>query len=179
VIAFTVPGAPQGKGRPRAVKIGGFTRLAADKKTVAYEGLVAHAAQVAMAGRPLIDQAVACNVFIDCEVPASWSGKKQRAALAGTVMPTTKPDADNVVKAIFDGLNGVLWRDDVLVVDLRVRKRYAATPCVRVEVWGVSEPLAEQGAAVEQPAQAPLIEPEPEPETPLDAIEREVERAFG
>ena len=46
-----------------------------------------------------------------------------------------------MVKAIFDGLNGVLWRDDVLVVDLRVRKRYAATPCVRVEVWAQAEPV--------------------------------------
>jgi Holliday junction resolvase RusA-like endonuclease len=68
-------------------------------------------------------------------------------ALAGEVLPTTKPDADNVVKAVFDGLNGVLWRDDVLVVDLRVRKRYAATPCVRVEVWALDEPVQREIAA--------------------------------
>lgn len=141
MISFTVPGAPQGKGRPKVVKIGGFTRMATPTKTVAYEGLVAHAAQAAMAGRPILDCAVACNVFIDAPVPASWSQKKQRMALAGDVMPTTKPDADNVVKAIFDGLNGVLWRDDVLVVDLRVRKRYADTPCVRVEVWSTEQPV--------------------------------------
>ena len=77
-------------------------------------------------------------------MPTSWSGKKQRQALAGEVMPTSKPDADNVVKAVFDGLNGVLWRDDVLVVDLRVRKRYSATPCVRVEVWPLEEPIGQQ-----------------------------------
>ena len=147
MISFTVPGAPQGKGRPKVVKIGGFTRMATPAKTVAYEGIVAHAAQVAMAGRPMLDRAVACNVFIDAQVPASWSGKKQRQALAGDVLPTTKPDADNVVKAVFDGLNGVLWRDDVLVVDLRVRKRYAATPCVRVEVWELAEPVQQELAA--------------------------------
>ena len=133
-IRFTVPGAPQGKGRPKVVKIGGFTRMATPKQTVAYEGLVAHAAQTAMAGRPLLDGPVACAVHIDCAVPASWSQKKQRQALAAEILPTTKPDADNVVKAIFDGLNAVLWRDDVQVVDLAVRKRYSATPCVRVEV---------------------------------------------
>jgi Holliday junction resolvase RusA-like endonuclease len=141
VITFTVPGQPQAKGRAKIVKIGGFTRMATPSKTVAYEGLVAHAAQHAMQGRQLLDCAVACNVFLDCQVPASWSAKKQRMALAGDVLPTSKPDADNVVKAVFDGLNGVLWRDDVLVVDLRVRKRYAATPCVRVEVWAVEEPV--------------------------------------
>lgn len=141
MIRITIPGAPTGKGRPKVVKIGGFTRMATPAKTVAYEGLVAHAAQQAMQGRPLLDAAVGVNLFIDAAVPPSWSQKKQRMALAGEVLPTTKPDADNVVKAIFDGLNGVLWRDDVLVVDLRVRKRYAATPCVRVEVWSVDEPV--------------------------------------
>lgn len=149
MISFTVPGAPQGKGRAKIVKIGGFSRMATPGKTVAYEGLIAHAAQAAMKGAPLMEGAAACNVFIDAPVPASWSAKKQRMALAGEVFPTTKPDADNVVKAIFDGCNGVLWRDDVLVVDLRVRKRYAATPCVRVEVWSVVQPMAEIQPALE------------------------------
>ena len=141
LIAFIVPGAPQGKGRAKIVKIGGFSRMATPAKTVAYEGLVAHAAQAAMRGAVPFEQAVGANLFIDCQVPASWSQKKQRMALAGEIMPTSKPDIDNVVKAIFDGCNGVLWRDDVLVVDTRIRKRYAATPCVRVEVWSVVEPV--------------------------------------
>jgi len=144
MIAFVVPGQPQGKGRAKIVKIGGFSRMATPQKTVAYEGLVAHAAQQAMQGRAPLEVAVAANVFLDCQVPASWSQKKQRMALAGEVMPTAKPDADNVVKAIFDGLNGVAWRDDVLVVDLRVRKRFAATPCVRVEIWPVEEPVEQK-----------------------------------
>lgn len=147
MIRLTIPGQPQGKGRPRIGKIGAHARMFTPAATVAYEGLVSHAAQQAMQGRPLFDAAVGVNLFIDAAVPQSWSGKKQRMALAGEVLPTTKPDADNVVKAIFDGLNGVLWRDDVLVVDLRVRKRYAATPCVRVEVWALDEPVQTEMAA--------------------------------
>ena len=148
MIAFTIPGAPQGKGRPRVGKVGAHARLFTPAKTVSYEGLVAHAAMAAMRGGPLLDAPAGVNVFIDAPVPASWSAKKQRMALAGEVLPTTKPDADNVVKAIFDGCNGVLWRDDVLVVDLRVRKRYAQTPCVRVEVWRVDAPLSEAQSAL-------------------------------
>lgn len=144
-VTFTVPGQPQGKGRPRIGKIGQHARMFTPDKTVAYEGLVAHAAQQARGAQPLFDGPVGVNLFIDCHVPASWSQKKQRMALVGEVLPTSKPDADNVVKAIFDGCNGALWRDDVLVVDLRVRKRYAATPCVRVEVWSVDEPVPVQG----------------------------------
>jgi Holliday junction resolvase RusA-like endonuclease len=143
VIRFTVPGAPQGKGRAKIVRIGGFSRMATPEKTVAYEGLVAHEAYAAMGAAQPFEIAVGVNVFIDCPVPASWSQKKQRMALAGEVLPTSKPDVDNVVKAIFDGMNGVVWRDDVLAVDVRIRKRYSAAPCVRVDVWALQEPLGQ------------------------------------
>lgn len=151
MIAFTVPGQPQGKGRPRIGKIGQHARMFTPAKTVAYEGLIAIAAQQAMAGRPMLDGPVEVSLAIECQVPASWSQKKQRQALAGEVMPTTKPDVDNVVKAVFDGLNGVLWRDDVQVVSLRLRKRYAATPCVRVAAQAVAQPV-EQAELLEAAA---------------------------
>lgn len=143
MIGFTVPGQPVGKGRAKIVKIGGFSRMATPKKTVSYEGLVAHAAQQAMAGRPLFDVPVTVAMRIECQVPASWSAKKQRMALAGEIRPGTKPDADNVIKAIFDGLNAVLWRDDALVCELHMRKLYAAVPCVRVEVWPIHAAVAQ------------------------------------
>lgn len=140
VIEFVVPGQPQGKGRPRIGKIGQHARMFTPAKTVAYEGLIALAAQQALHGRPLLEGAVDVALDIRCQVPASWSLKKQRMALTGEIRPTTKPDADNVVKAVFDGCNGVLWRDDVQVCDLRVRKRYSADPGVTVEAFEVIAP---------------------------------------
>lgn len=133
-VSFTIPGEPQGKGRPRVGKIGGHARMFTPAKTAAYEVLIAHAAQQAMAGAAPLDCACAVQVSITVSVPASWSKKKQAAALLGEVLPTKKPDADNVVKAVFDGMNGVVWRDDVQAVDLAVRKRYGATPGVFVRV---------------------------------------------
>lgn len=133
-VSFTVPGEPVGKGRPRATTRGGHASLYTPAKTVAYEGLIAHAAQQAMAGAPPVECACAVQLSITVSVPASWSKKKQAAALLGEVLPTKKPDADNVVKAVFDGMNGVVWRDDVQAVDLAVRKRYGATPGVFVRV---------------------------------------------
>jgi len=138
VIAFTVPGQPQGKGRAKIVKIGGFSRMATPEKTVAYEGLVALAAQQAMGERQLLDGPVAVTMELECQIPASWSKRKQQQALLGEIRPTTKPDADNTAKAILDGCNGVLWRDDVQVVELSVRKRYSPTPCVLVHAWPVA-----------------------------------------
>lgn len=138
-VTFHVPGEPQGKGRAKIVKIGGFSRMATPQKTVAYEGLIAHAAQQAMAGAAPLECACLVQLSVTVGVPASWSKKKQAAALLGEVLPTKKPDADNVVKAVFDGMNGVVWRDDVQAVDLQLRKRYGATPGVHVRVTPCGE----------------------------------------
>lgn len=132
MIAFTIPGQPQGKGRARVGSFGGRARMFTPAKTVAYEGLISLAAQEAMAGRPMFDGPVAVALMLRCQVPASWSKRKQAEALAGRIRPVTKPDADNVLKAVLDGCNGVLWRDDVQVVEAVIRKVYSATPCVAV-----------------------------------------------
>lgn len=133
-IRFSVPGQPQGKGRPRVGQIAGHARMFTPAKTLAYEGFIALQAQIAMAGHDLVDGPVEVFMFIALQVPTSWSQKKQRQALAGEVFPTTKPDVDNTVKAIFDALNGVVWRDDVQVVDLNLKKRYSASPRVEVVI---------------------------------------------
>lgn len=134
MIQFNVPGQPVGKGRPRIGKVGAHARMFMPAKTVSYESTVALAASQAMQGRELIDGPVRVLMSMFCQIPASWSRKKQEQALAGQIRPTTKPDADNVIKAIFDAINGVVWRDDVQVVELGVSKVYGAVPGVSVHV---------------------------------------------
>lgn len=46
----------------------------------------------------------------------------------GELRPTTKPDVDNYVKGVKDGLNKVIWQDDSQVVNLTVRKFYSMHP---------------------------------------------------
>ncbi len=142
-ISFLVPGKPIGKGRAKASRFGAGVRLYSPQKTVAYESLVAFAAHGAMAGRSMLDGAVTVTLDIRCQVPASWSAKKRRAALAGEIHPTTKPDIDNVEKSIFDGLNGVAWKDDVQVVDVCKRKRYVESPGVLVTIASFAPALQE------------------------------------
>lgn len=133
-VRFFVPGKPQGKGRPRAVARGKFVRMYTPEKTASYESTVALAASQAMGSRAPIVGPVSVVMGIALPVPASWSKRKQASALDGIVLPTTKPDADNVVKAVFDAINGVVWGDDTQVVDLRLIKRYAPTPGVSMRV---------------------------------------------
>lgn len=134
-IEFHVPGKPEGKGRPRAGKsFGGHARLYTPQKTVAYEGLIALAGQQAMAGRTLLTGPVFVHMEIILPVPSSWSNKRKALALAGQIHPTTKPDIDNVEKAIFDGINGIVWKDDVQVVEVLKRKAYGEVPGVLVRI---------------------------------------------
>ncbi len=133
-ISFTVPGQPQGKARPRIGKVGQYARMFTPAKTLEYECRIALAGKQAMQGRSLMDGPVSVVIDLRYQIPASWAKKKQAQALAGELQPTTKPDADNCVKAIFDGLNGVTWKDDVQVTEVTARKRYAEKPGVYVEI---------------------------------------------
>lgn len=131
-IAFTVPGVPIGKGRPRVTTVAGSARMYTPAKTASYEGLIAHEARTVMGDRDLFAGPVDVLLEIKVPIPASWSKKKQRAALDGDLRPTGKPDIDNTCKAIFDGINQVVWRDDSQVVSVTARKRYALVPGVHV-----------------------------------------------
>ncbi|MNE71840.1 Endodeoxyribonuclease RusA [compost metagenome] len=138
-IVFTVPGEPQGKGRPRIGRVGQHARMFTPAKTVAYEGLVALAAQEAMQGRDMITGPVLIELHILHGVPQSMSKKRKVQALAGELLPMKKPDTDNVLKAICDGCNGVVWKDDVQATDGVFRRRYSETPGVRVRIVPLME----------------------------------------
>jgi Holliday junction resolvase RusA-like endonuclease len=44
---------------------------------------------------------------------------------------TSRPDLDNIVKSILDGLNGVIFEDDAVVAEIVASKKYGEE---RVEV---------------------------------------------
>jgi Holliday junction resolvase RusA-like endonuclease len=135
VLRFTIPGAAVGKGRPIAGKsFAGFTTLRTPGKTLRYESEVKLFAAQAMAGRDLIGCAVAVRLDVFCAIPKSMTKKDRARVERGDLFPTTKPDLDNVAKAVFDGMNGVVWKDDVQVVQAVVSKRYSDAPRVIVTV---------------------------------------------
>ena len=135
MLTFEIPGDPVAKARPRAAMVAGRARLYTPAKTEKYEARVALFAQQAMAGRPVMAGPVALSVTALFPIPASWPKKRQAAARAGTEQHTKRPDLDNILKAIKDGMNGVAWKDDSQVCVLReCRKGYSDTPRVLVTV---------------------------------------------
>ncbi|MBU9293086.1 RusA family crossover junction endodeoxyribonuclease [Burkholderia multivorans] len=132
-VEFVVPGAPVAKGRPKFARRGAHVTIYTPETTERYENLVKMAARAAMRSTAPYAGPIRLIVHIGLPIPASWSMKRQGEAAAGAIGATKKPDADNVVKALKDGMNGVVYVDDGQVVDLWVSKRYARTPGVRIE----------------------------------------------
>ena len=131
MIAFEVVGAPRGKGRPRFLRKSGFAYTPEQTRT--YENLIRAAAQDAMNGAAPLDCAVVLRMHATMPVPTSWSKKKQAAALAGTIRPVTKPDADNLLK-LTDSLNEVVFKDDRQIVEAQITKTYGERPSLRIEI---------------------------------------------
>lgn len=66
--------------------------------------------------------------------------KKNGLALEKEVKYVTKkPDLDNLLKAILDGLNGIAYFDDGQVVKLKVEKVYSFNPRTEVEILALEE----------------------------------------
>lgn len=130
-ISFTVPGKPTAKARP-ANRRGQYYK---DGKTEAYEGLVRMSAVEALGGEHRFDGAVGMHIAVHLEPAASTPMSKRAKMLAGEIRANHRPDTDNVVKAILDGCNGVVFRDDVDVVELIATKSYAAVAGVTVSVF--------------------------------------------
>nr|WP_175805063.1 RusA family crossover junction endodeoxyribonuclease [Burkholderia ambifaria] len=131
-VAFVIDGVPVAKGRPRASSTPRGIRMHTPKATKRYEATVQVAARAAMLGEPPFARPVAMTVSIILPVPASWSNCRKRLACMGEIAATKKPDADNVLKAIKDGANGIVYRDDSQVVSVVVTKAYGEQPRVDV-----------------------------------------------
>lgn len=133
---FTIEGNPVAKGRPRFRNRGNYVKAYTPKKTKQYEKYVAYC-YLRDCGREMVEGAIQIIIRSYHPIPSSVS-KRKRKAMDGAYH-TRKPDFDNIVKAIMDGLNGVAFRDDSQVCDCREIKRYSTEPRVEVEINQLSE----------------------------------------
>src|SRR5262249_37399200 len=133
--AIELTGQPIGKGRPRFTRTkSGRPLVYTPTETRSYERDLAWAAKLAMGTREPTTVPVAIDVSAYLEIPSSWSRAKRESALAGTLLPVGKPDADNLLKIAADSLRGIVLGDDAAIVDASVSKRYSGDPRLRIEV---------------------------------------------
>jgi Holliday junction resolvase RusA-like endonuclease len=134
MVTFMVEGTPVPKGRPRFARRGKFVSTYSPKTTVDYEFKVSESAKLAMGSSEPLETPVGAYIYITLPVPASYSKKRTQACLSGQERPTKKSDIDNYCKAIFDGMNGIVFVDDSLVVSLHATKVYGTIGMVEVMV---------------------------------------------
>ena len=128
IIAFVIAGEPKGKGRPRFTKTG---RVYTPPETAKYERLVASCYSEKADGYKFTSP-VKVTIKAFHKPPKGKSKQVVGDMLSGHILPTKKPDADNVAKIILDGLNHVAWDDDTQVVEMTVMKGYNREPHVVV-----------------------------------------------
>lgn len=136
-VHFTIPGEPQGKGRPRFTKIG---RAYTPGRTAAYESIVraCYWAQVErgyIPKEPWPKETPLCVTIDAVFAPAKSTPKKRlEKMLAHIIRPTKKPDWDNIGKIVCDSLNGLAYYDDSQITTAHVYKRYGPEPYVEVSI---------------------------------------------
>lgn len=143
--AFTVPGKPTGKGRPRFSKGRTFT----DATTAQAEGDVL-GCWIDAGGTRLDDGPIALRVALVVERPKSHRKSDGTLSAEGLRHPwpaNQKPDVDNALKLVMDALNGRAWRDDVQIVDVYVTRTWGPRAETRVEAYEFDRCVAEEGAA--------------------------------
>ena len=145
MIQFTIPGEPVPQARPRLSKTGiAYT----PEKSRRYKEYIRLLASAKMAGKTPLEGPLCLSVRVYRSVPKSRSKKWQTEAKTGKERPIQKPDLDNYIKAVQDGLNGIVWHDDSQIVTYGAPfgKFYddGGGPRVEVMVWELT-PEFEEG----------------------------------
>lgn len=135
MITFLVEGKPQGKARARTFydKRVGKMRSVTPEPTKSYEDLIRWSYKAA-GGQYLGEKLISVDIQAFYPIPQSFSKAKRNDAINGDIRPTTKPDCDNVIKAVLDALNGIAYYDDKQVVSVSCNKYYGETGCLKITI---------------------------------------------
>ena len=114
---------PVAKGRPRFGKRSVYT----PKKTENFENSIKKMAIDQYHKKPKVEP---LGVIIDFYIkrPKSVSVKKRP-------YPVVKPDLDNLTKSLLDSLNGVLYKDDSQIIEIKVSKRYSDIGSIGLKLY--------------------------------------------
>ena len=134
-IYFTVPGEPQGKGRPRFVRKGSSVSTYTPPKTVSYENRVKLAYSAQCKNYKFVDkEPLKMTIKAFFKPPVSTSKKNLDLMIDKKIRPVKKPDFDNIGKIIADSLNGIAYADDSCIVEATISKFYDIYPRTEITI---------------------------------------------
>ena len=125
-IDLTIPGKPVAQGRPRFYRRGNFVVATDPKASKVSKADLQYLAQKHKEDNnidELLDGPLGLDIMAYFPCPKSrWRKTNPRPE----EHHAKRPDADNIAKAIKDGLTGVFYHDDSQISELIIRKRIAA-----------------------------------------------------
>ncbi len=133
-INFAVYGEPVPKGRPRFSTRGKFPVAYTPEKTKNYESEVAIMAKAAMGTSDPLKVALEVFIYVTFSVPASYSKKRIEACLSDSEKHTKRPDLDNVIKCVIDGMDKIVFSNDSQITSIHSTKVYGEIAKVEVLV---------------------------------------------
>lgn len=130
MITIHVPGKPTAQSRPRFARRGKHVMAYDAAPAKDYKSWVKSCAVDVMnaSGRAMIgrDVPLSMDVIIELTRP---KGKPKRF-----ILPTSKPDCDNVLKGLQDAMESIVYEADQQIVSVSVRKQYSETPGVTITI---------------------------------------------
>lgn len=137
--SLVIPGEPFALKRARAFRMGAGVRFHDDPRNVSWKGSAIVLMRASMAGAAPATGPVRLSVVARFACPKGDERKRDPRPERWSL---SQKDADNILKAVGDAGNGVLWNDDRQVVEAHVVKRIAAQGCPAetVIVWEEIEP---------------------------------------
>ncbi len=117
---------PEPKARPRATKRG---VMYTPKKTKLFEDMIRFHTEANMEGSEPMQGSLEVRLVLSFKYSASWPQK--RKIPQPHIM---RPDLDNLVKSITDGMNGIAYQDDCQISKLVCEKVFGEEDFISVEV---------------------------------------------
>ena len=134
VYHYVISGPAVPQGRPRLTTVNGYARAYTPAQTRKYQRHVQDC--VLAQGKPKepLEGVLRVDTVEYRAIPKAFGKAKRLKAMQGGIRPGKRPDMDNIEKAIWDALTGLVWKDDAQVVDGTRGKFYSDTPRVEVTV---------------------------------------------
>ena len=122
-LQFTAYGTPQPQGSTRAFVRGNRAIVTSDNaKLKPYRHTLTQVAALNLQEMGL--EAPLCDRSTAVEVHIVWTIAKPKSTPKRVTMPTKKPDADKLLRAVLDSLTGIGYEDDAQVVRVVAEKQY-------------------------------------------------------
>jgi len=85
-----------------------------------------------------LDGAISIEILYSFQRPQGLRKKEKSEIDSGKSMPkTTKPDIDNLTKAILDALNGIAWNDDAQVAEIKAKKIWSQKDLIEIKIMQI------------------------------------------